>query len=74
MMEKGTLTGQTSGYLCPELLVEGTGDEASLEQHHHAFRSPVLDLEVQVLFPVAQLGLLQGFDVEIRPLDLRNTK
>lgn len=60
-----------SRYLDPELHVERTGDQAALEQNHHALRSPVLQLEVQVLPPVVQLGLLQGFDVEVRTLYLR---
>lgn len=59
-----------SNYLDPELLVERAGDQAALEQNHHALRRPVLQLEVQVLPPVVQLRLLQGFDVEVRPLYL----
>ena len=45
-------------YLHPELLVQGTGDQAALEQNHRPLRSPVLQLEVQILPPVGQLGFL----------------
>lgn len=58
-------------YLDPELLVERTGDEASFKKNHYAFRSPVFYFKVQVLPPVGQLSLLQGFDVEVRSLDLK---
>ena len=47
--------------LGPELLVEGAGDQAPLEQHLHRPRvAPLLrralDLKVQVVAPVLQLG------------------
>jgi len=60
-----------SCYLDPELLVEGTSDEASFKKNNHALRSSVFNLEVQVLLPVVQLRLLQGFDVEVRSLNLK---
>lgn len=71
-MERGreARAAAACNYLDPELLVERAGDQAALEQNHHALRRPVLQLEVQVLPPVVQLGLLQGFDVEVRPLYL----
>lgn len=53
------------GYLCPEVLVKSTGDEAAFEQNDHTFGSAVFDLIVQVLLPIAELGLLQGFDMEV---------
>lgn len=73
-MDRGNDVGTRapSIYLDPELLVECTGDQAALEQNHHALRRPVLQLEVQVLSPVVELGLLQGFDVEVRTLDLQS--
>lgn len=72
-MDRGNDAGARapSIYLDPELLVERAGDQAALEQNHHALRRPVLQLEVQVLPPVVELGLLQGFDVEVRTLDLQ---
>ena len=47
--------------LGPELLVEGAGDQAPLEQHLHRPRVATLlrralDLKVQVVAPVLQLG------------------
>lgn len=73
-MDRGNDAGTRapSIYLDPELLVERAGDQAALEQNHHALRRPVLQLEVQVLSPVVELGLLQGFDVEVRTLDLQS--
>lgn len=62
------------GYLCPEVLVKSTGDEAAFEQNDHAFGSAILDLKVQILLPVAELGLLQGFNVEVGPFYLRGEK
>lgn len=59
-----------SNYLEPKLLIQRTGDQAALEQNHDSLRRAVLQLEVQVFSPVVQLGLLQGFDVEVRPLYL----
>lgn len=73
-MDRGNDAGTRapSIYLDPELLVERAGDQAALEQNHHTLRRPVLQLEVQVLSPVVELGLLQGFDVEVRTLDLQS--
>lgn len=58
-------------YLDPELFVESTGDEASFKKNHYALRRPVFYFKLQVLPPVVQLSLLQGFDVEVRSLDLK---
>lgn len=58
-------------YLDPELFVESTGDEASFKKNHYALRRPVFYFKLQVLPPVGQLSLLQGFDVEVRSLDLK---
>lgn len=57
--------------LDPEILIECAGDEASLEEHLGALLVTLLDLEVQVGVPVAQLRLLQRLHVEIRTLDLQ---
>lgn len=59
-------------YLNPELFVESTGDEASFKKNHYALRRPVFYFKLQVFPPVVQLNLLQGFDVEVRSLDLKN--
>lgn len=58
-------------YLDPELFVERTGDEASLKKNHYTLRGPVFYFKLQVLPPVGQLSLFQGFDVEVRSLDLK---
>lgn len=58
-------------YLDPELFVESTGDEASFKKNHYALRRPVFYFKLQVLPPVGQLSLLQGFDVEVRSLYLK---
>lgn len=63
--------GWWSHYLGPEFFVESTGDEASFKENHYPLRGPILDFKVQVLLPVVQLGLLQGFDVEVWSLDLK---
>lgn len=60
-----------ASYLDPELFVESTGDEASFIKNHYALRGPVFYFKLQVLPPVGQLGFLQGFDVEVRSLDLK---
>lgn len=65
--------GSNACYLDPELFVERTGDEASLKKNHYTFRRPVFCFKLQVLPPVGQLSLFQGFDVEVRSLDLKRT-
>lgn len=62
--------GQRSGYLGPKLFIESTGDEASLKENDNPFWSPVFNLKVQVFLPVAQLGFLQGFDMEVGSFNL----
>lgn len=58
-------------YLLPEFLIEGAGNDASLKQYDDSFVCSVLNLKVQVFFPVLQLGLLKGLYVEIGPADLK---
>lgn len=65
--------GERGGYpahLDPELLVEGAGDEAALEQDDAALLRARGHLEVQVLAPVPQLSPLQRLHVEVGTLDL----
>lgn len=58
----------------PELLVERAGDEAALVQHQRPLEGAVGLLPLQVRLPVLELASLQRLHVEVRTLNLGQTK
>lgn len=57
-------------YLEPEVLIQSSGNHTPLKQNHHPLVVPSLNLKIQVVLPVLQLGFLQRFHMEIWPLYL----